>query len=94
MYRGKTNRIAKVWRVPFTDQFDEIQSGVSVEGNAPAPDGSVLLTSPVNGYTKKIFLSDYKEVIVSSPPPPTGVKVTSVTVHYTEDGVEKTETIP
>jgi hypothetical protein len=97
MFSGKTNTLAKLWREKGSIQFGSLKSETPVKGRAPESDGFVYLTSPVAGWTKKIWLKNYQEDVVTPPPPPPPpsdpITIDSVTINYTENGVKKSETI-
>jgi GH25 family lysozyme M1 (1,4-beta-N-acetylmuramidase) len=69
MYQGKTSMIAKVWDTISGQQIKELPAGTVVKGDAPAA-GYAHITSPVNGYTKTIWLVNYAPTVVVPPPPP------------------------
>jgi lysozyme len=69
MYQGKTSMIAKVWDTVGGQQIKELPAGTVVKGDAPAV-GYAHITSPVNGYTKTIWLINYAPIVVAPPPPP------------------------
>lgn len=88
MYSGRTNQVAKVWDRVNGSQIDDIPSGTTVIGYGPVGD-FVQLTSPVAGYTKKIWLSNYAEIVVEPPPPPPppDPEPTGHTIEVIVDGV-------
>jgi len=88
MYEGTTNQQAKVWDYIGGTNIANIPSGTRVQGNAPAG-GYAYITSPsqYKGFTKTIWLSNYKEVVTPPPPDTTpDPTVDSLSVTFT-DGV-------
>jgi GH25 family lysozyme M1 (1,4-beta-N-acetylmuramidase) len=69
MYSGKTAVVAKLWNSIGGSQIGEIPAGTTVTGDAPA-NGYAYIRTPKQGYTKTIWLTDYKQVPVVPPPPP------------------------
>lgn len=69
MYSGRVNVLAKVWDSIGGRQTGELRPGTSVTGDAPLGSGYVHLRSPVDGWTKKLWLYPYAEAPVTPPPP-------------------------
>ena len=75
MYQGKTNTDAKIWNSIGGTQIGTVKAGETVTGSAPLQSGYVFLNTPVRGYTKTAWLTDYKELVIPPPAPPTVAKV-------------------
>lgn len=71
MYKGVTTQVAKIWKEPGKSQIDQLPANKIVRGDAPVGD-YVYLHEPVKGYTKKVWLKDYKPETTTptNPPPP------------------------
>lgn len=89
MFTGKTNRVAKVWNAAGT-QIEDIPDNTNVRGFGPVGD-SVRLIQPYEGYTRLIWLDNYRAETTTPPPPPPPPDPDPVEEYilYVKDGVTR-----
>ena len=81
MHQGTTSTTVKIWMYRGNTQIDEVRSGTTVRGNPPEGDYTFLL-EPVVGWTKTMWLKDYKQIL-TPPPPPAPEPEPTVTLKHT-----------